>query len=107
MIATEIQRPQKNPVAENRDATLRVNPVERKSETLIYWGDLIPTVSHLNLPYLMSYDLFPLQTMEQKERLLDRALKEDWVSFFEHDPKIAIATLIQEEKRIKIKSVIE
>jgi len=84
-----------------------VNPVERKSETLIYWGDLIPTVSHLNLPYIMSYDLFPLQTMEQKEKLLNKALKEDWVSFFEHDPKIAIATLIQEEKRIRIKSVIE
>jgi glyoxylase-like metal-dependent hydrolase (beta-lactamase superfamily II) len=81
--------------------------IRSEEKTLIYWGDLIPTVSHLNLPYLMSYDLFPLQTMEQKERLLDRALKENWVSFFEHDPKIAIATLIHEGKRISIKSVIE
>ena len=84
-----------------------VNPVKRKSESLIFWGDLIPTTSHLNLPYLMSYDLFPLQTMEMKERLLTRALKENWVSFFEHDPKIAMANLFQENDRIKIKSVIE
>jgi glyoxylase-like metal-dependent hydrolase (beta-lactamase superfamily II) len=81
--------------------------VKSEDKTLIYWGDLIPTTSHLNLPYLMSYDLFPLQTMEQKERLLPRALKENWVSFFEHDPKIAMAYLAEEDKRIKIKSVIE
>ncbi len=81
--------------------------IKSEDKTLIYWGDLIPTVSHLNLPYLMSYDLFPLQTMEQKEKLLNRALKEDWVSFFEHDPKIAIAYLIQEGKRIRIKSIVE
>jgi len=84
-----------------------VNPVKRKSESLIFWGDLIPTTSHLSLPYLMSYDLFPLQTVEQKEKLLARALKENWVSFFEHDPKIAVANLFQENGRIKIKSVIE
>jgi glyoxylase-like metal-dependent hydrolase (beta-lactamase superfamily II) len=81
--------------------------VKSEDKTLIYWGDLIPTTSHLNLPYLMSYDLFPLQTMEQKERLLPRALKENWVSFFEHDHKIAMAYLAEEDKRIKIKSVIE
>jgi len=81
--------------------------VTSEGKSLIYWGDLIPTASHLSLPYLMSYDLFPLQTMEQKEKLLARALKENWVSFFEHDPKIAMAYLTQEDKRIKIKSVIE
>jgi glyoxylase-like metal-dependent hydrolase (beta-lactamase superfamily II) len=84
-----------------------VNPVKRNSESLIYWGDLIPTSSHLSLPYLMSYDLFPLQTMEMKEKLLARALKENWVSFFEHDPKIAMAYLTLEDQRVKIKSVRE
>jgi glyoxylase-like metal-dependent hydrolase (beta-lactamase superfamily II) len=81
--------------------------VTSEVKKLIYWGDLIPTASHLSLPYLMSYDLFPLQTMEQKEKLLAEALAENWVSFFEHDPKIAMAYLTQENKRIKIKSVIE
>jgi glyoxylase-like metal-dependent hydrolase (beta-lactamase superfamily II) len=81
--------------------------VSSEGKSLIYWADLIPTASHLSLPFLMSYDLFPLQTMEQKEKLLARALKEDWVSFFEHDPKIAMANLTQEKGRIKIKSVIK
>lgn len=81
--------------------------VKSEDKTLIYWGDLIPTTSHLNLPYLMSYDLFPLQTMEMKERLLSRAIDEDWVSFFEHDPNIAMAYLTQQDKKILIKSIIE
>ncbi|MEO0091727.1 MAG: MBL fold metallo-hydrolase [candidate division WOR-3 bacterium] len=85
----------------------QVVKVSSENKTLIYWADLIPTSSHLNLPYLMSYDLFPIQTMEQKERLLNQALKENWVSFFEHDPQIAMAYLIQEENKIKIKTIIE
>lgn len=85
----------------------QVVKVSSEGQTLIYWADLIPTASHLNLPYLMSYDLFPLQTMEQKERLLNQALRENWISFFEHDPKIGMAYLTQEEGKIKISSVIE
>ncbi len=85
----------------------QVVKVSSENKTLIYWADLIPTSSHLNLPYLMSYDLFPIQTMEQKERLLNQALKENWVSFFEHDPQIAMAYLTQEENKIKIKTIIE
>ncbi len=81
--------------------------IKSEDKKLIYWGDLIPTTSHLNLPYLMSYDLFPLQTMEMKEKLLSRAIQENWVSFFEHDPKIAMAYLTQANNKIIIKSIIE
>ncbi|MEO0132441.1 MAG: MBL fold metallo-hydrolase [candidate division WOR-3 bacterium] len=76
-------------------------------KTLIYWGDLIPTSSHLSLPYIMSYDLFPLETMEHKEKLLKQAVAENWVSFFEHDPKIAMAYLVEENSRIQIASIVE
>lgn len=69
----------------------------------IYWSDLIPTVSHLNLPYIMGYDLFPLETMEKKEVLLNRALAENWLSLFEHDPKIGMGYL----KRVNDKIVCE
>ncbi|MBS4016128.1 MAG: MBL fold metallo-hydrolase [Candidatus Latescibacteria bacterium] len=85
----------------------QVVKVSSENQTLIYWGDLIPTASHLSLPFLMAYDLFPLQTMEHKKILLSQAIKENWVSFFEHDPKIAMAYLISENRRIKIKTVIE
>ncbi len=56
---------------------------------LLYCGDLIPLASHVNLPYIMSYDHYPLETLEEKKRLLGRAADEGWILFFEHDPAIA------------------
>jgi glyoxylase-like metal-dependent hydrolase (beta-lactamase superfamily II) len=62
--------------------------VESEGEVLLFLGDLIPTVSHLPLPYLMGYDLYPLQTMETKRWVLDRAFQEGWLLVFEHDPRV-------------------
>src|SRR5262249_30880487 len=46
---------------------------------LLYCGDVIPTRAHIPLPYVMAYDLYPLQTMEEKRALLAQALEEDWI----------------------------
>jgi glyoxylase-like metal-dependent hydrolase (beta-lactamase superfamily II) len=62
--------------------------VESEGQTAFYLGDLIPTVSHLPLPYIMGYDLYPLQTLETKRRVLQRALEENWLLVFEHDPRV-------------------
>ena len=64
--------------------------VKVESEGLIafFLGDLIPTVSHLPLPYIMGYDLDPMQTLDTKRWVLDRAFAEDWLLIFEHDPLI-------------------
>ena len=62
--------------------------IESEGQVAFYLGDLIPTVSHLPLPYIMGYDLYPLQTLETKRWLLDRAFAEKWLLIFEHDPKI-------------------
>ncbi|MEO0102535.1 MAG: MBL fold metallo-hydrolase [candidate division WOR-3 bacterium] len=64
--------------------------ITQGEKKIVYWGDLIPTVSHLNIPYIMGYDLFPLVTMKKKEELLARAKEERWLMVFEHDPKVAI-----------------
>ncbi|MEO0098096.1 MAG: MBL fold metallo-hydrolase [candidate division WOR-3 bacterium] len=64
--------------------------ITTKEKKIVYWGDLIPTVSHLNIPYIMGYDLFPLVTMKKKEEFLARAKAERWLMVFEHDPKVAI-----------------
>ena len=53
----------------------------------IFFGDLIPTVSHLPNPYIMGYDLFPLETLEAKKRIIKRGVEERWLLIFEHDPK--------------------
>jgi glyoxylase-like metal-dependent hydrolase (beta-lactamase superfamily II) len=60
--------------------------IESEGRTAFYLGDLIPTVCHLPLPYIMGYDLSPLQTLETKRWVLDRAFEEKWLLLFEHDP---------------------
>lgn len=62
--------------------------IESEGRIAFYLGDLIPTVSHLPLPYIMGYDLYPLQTLEAKRWILDRAFEERWLLIFEHDPRI-------------------
>lgn len=62
--------------------------IESEGKVALYLGDLIPTVSHLPLPYIMGYDLYPLQTLETKRKVLDRAFQENWLLVFEHDPKV-------------------
>jgi glyoxylase-like metal-dependent hydrolase (beta-lactamase superfamily II) len=64
--------------------------------TAIYWGDLIPTRSHIATPYIMGYDLLPLETMEQKEKLVQQAIAGKWLSFFEHDPDFASGIIVEE-----------
>lgn len=64
--------------------------IESERHTAFFLGDCIPTVSHLPLPYIMGYDLFPLQTLETKRWILDQAYEEGWLLIFEHDPRIAM-----------------
>jgi glyoxylase-like metal-dependent hydrolase (beta-lactamase superfamily II) len=77
-------------------------------QTLVYCADLIPSAGHLGLPYIMSYDLRPLHTLDEKKRLLEEALENDYVLFFEHDPKIACINLQRNERgRITMKEMVD
>ncbi len=62
--------------------------IESEGQVAFFLGDLIPTVSHLPLPYVMGYDLYPIQTLETKRWVLDRAYRERWLLLFEHDPLV-------------------
>ncbi|MBU1937777.1 MBL fold metallo-hydrolase, partial [bacterium] len=66
--------------------------------TLLYCADLIPTASHIPLPYIMAYDLAPLVTLDEKKRLLPKAHDEGWILFFEHDPFRAAAKIKKTDK---------
>lgn len=65
---------------------------------LLYSADLFPTTSHVPIPYIMAYDLEPLETMKEKERVLKQAIRESWIFFFEHDPFRAATEIIGNEK---------
>ncbi len=56
---------------------------------MLYLADLVPTVAHLPLPWIMGYDVEPLVTLESKRRILAKAVAEGWTLAFEHDPTIA------------------
>lgn len=60
---------------------------------MFYLGDLIPTVSHLNLAWIMGYDLYPLDTLSMKQKILKRAYAENWLLVFEHDSEVAMGYL--------------
>lgn len=66
--------------------------------TVLYCADLVPTASHIPLPYIMAYDLFPVTTLEEKKRLLPQAHDEGWILFFEHDPFRAATKVGKSEK---------
>lgn len=54
--------------------------------SLLYCGDVVPTSSHVRVPWLMGYDLHPLILMEEKQKYLSEAADHSWYLFFEHDP---------------------
>ncbi len=60
--------------------------VETDEGPVFHPGDLIPTSSHLSLPWVMSYDLHPVETVETKRVILARARKEGWKFYFQHEP---------------------
>jgi glyoxylase-like metal-dependent hydrolase (beta-lactamase superfamily II) len=77
--------------------------VDAGDSTALYLGDLIPTSHHLKIPWVMGYDLYPLDTIEMKRELLDQALKEKWALIFEHDPDVGIGYLEKDGAKFLIK----
>jgi glyoxylase-like metal-dependent hydrolase (beta-lactamase superfamily II) len=76
-----------------------------RGETAVFVGDLFPTVAHLPLPWIMGYDLEPLRTLESKRALLAEAVAGGWRLIFEHDPKVAIGTPVQEGKAVVLRDI--
>ena len=62
-------------------------------KTLAFVADLLPTPHHIPLPWIMAYDLYPLETLETKRLWVRRIVEEGWIVVFGHDPDIAAATL--------------
>lgn len=79
--------------------------IRYKGRVVCFVADLIPSSSHIPLPYVMAYDTRPLLTMEEKARFLEQAAKEKMVLFFEHDPVVECCTVKQTEKGVRIHEV--
>lgn len=90
-------------VVEGHTFSQQLVKLSDSSNTLLYCADLIPLSSHINLPFIMGYDLQPLVTLEEKKKILPKAVEENWTLFFEHDPDIAAATIKTTKKGFAIK----
>ncbi|PBQ34182.1 MBL fold metallo-hydrolase [Sphingobacteriaceae bacterium] len=77
--------------------------IDYKSKTLAYMADLIPSAGHLPIPYVMGYDMRPLETLKEKQEILTKAVENDWTLFFEHDPTIECISLEKTEKGVRKK----
>lgn len=79
--------------------------IEYKGKSLVYLADLIPSMGHVPIPYVMGYDVRPLITVEEKKKLLPSAVKENYVLFFEHDPVNECCTVAETERGIRPKDI--
>jgi len=75
--------------------------LDRGGNTVFGFADLVPMRAHIRPPWIMGYDLFPLETLEAKKRLLPKAVEENWLCLFYHDPDAPLCRLVIEDNRIK------
>lgn len=73
-----------------------------KDKTIVYMADLLPSVGHIPLPYVMAYDMFPLQTLKEKKAFLAEAATNNYILYLEHDPVNECCTLQHTEKGVRL-----
>jgi len=76
--------------------------ISYKGRTIVYMADLLPSVGHLPLPYVMAYDMFPLKTLTEKQAFLEEAVNNNYILYLEHDPINECCTLQRTEKGIRV-----
>ncbi|GAB5473115.1 MAG: MBL fold metallo-hydrolase [Maribacter sp.] len=80
--------------------------IRYQNTTLVFTADLIPTVGHIPVPYVMGYDTRPLLTLSEKGAFMDKAVQNNYVLFFEHDAHHEICTLRETEKGVRLKETL-
>ena len=78
--------------------------IKYKDKTIVYMADLLPSTGHMPLPYVMAYDMFPLTTLNEKKMFLNEAVDNNYILFFEHDPKIECCSLKRTDRGIRMES---
>jgi glyoxylase-like metal-dependent hydrolase (beta-lactamase superfamily II) len=83
--------------------SMMIPHVKYQGKTIAFMADLLPSVGHIPLAYVMGYDTRPLITMTEKEQFLQRAVDEEFVLFLEHDSVNECCTLQMTEKGVRLK----
>jgi glyoxylase-like metal-dependent hydrolase (beta-lactamase superfamily II) len=78
------------------NAGMQAIRVESEGRVAFYFADALPTTAHVPIPWIMAYDLYPLDLVENKKRLLAEAVAQRWLCVFEHDPDVPWGTIVEE-----------
>lgn len=76
--------------------------IQYKGKTLVYMADLLPSVGHIPLPYVMAYDMFPMKTLTEKKAFLQEAADNNYILILEHDSQNECCTVKETEKGIRL-----
>lgn len=87
--------------------SMMIPHIHYKEKTLVFMADLLPSVGHIPLPYVMGYDTRPLITLDEKAKFLNNAADRDFVLFLEHDSVNECATLEHTEKGVRLKNAFQ
>ena len=79
--------------------------IESGGRTAVFAADLMPTTAHVDVPWIMAYDLYPMETLEFKRAFVKEAIEREYLIFFEHDPNIAAGYLRERDGRVYVESV--
>jgi glyoxylase-like metal-dependent hydrolase (beta-lactamase superfamily II) len=74
-------------------------------QTIVFMADLLPSIGHIPVPYVMAYDMFPLTTLNEKKSFLQEAVEQNFFLFFEHDPQHECCNLQMTEKGVRQKDL--
>jgi len=75
--------------------------LERDGKTLFGFADLVPMRAHVPFAWIMGFDLYPVETLEAKKKLLPQAAREDWTCLFYHDPDHPLGKIIVDEEKFR------
>lgn len=75
--------------------------LDQNGQTMFGFADLVPTRAHVAFPWIMGYDLYPVETLEAKKKLLPQAAREGWACLFYHDPDEPLCRLANEGEKLK------
>ncbi|CAI8253550.1 MAG: putative quorum-quenching lactonase YtnP [Flavobacteriales bacterium] len=76
--------------------------ISYNGKTLVFAADLLPTIGHLPLPYIMGYDVRPLETLKEKDMFLTNAVNNNFVLFLQHDTNNPLITLQHTDRGVRL-----
>jgi glyoxylase-like metal-dependent hydrolase (beta-lactamase superfamily II) len=83
--------------------SMMIPHITYKGKTIVFMADLLPSIGHIPLPYVMGYDTRPLITLSEKETFLNRAADEEFILFFQHDSVNECCTVHHTEKGVRLR----